>query len=156
MSGTVRFSQASEAAPTIIEYEIQHVDADAQRGMHIHEFGDNTNGCTSAGPHFNPFGQTHGAPGAAVRHAGDLGNIATDGAGVARGRIEDAQVKLIGPHSVVGRTVVVHAGTDDLGLGGHELSAATGNAGLRPACGTCPWEACEGEADGIGVIGITN
>lgn len=30
---------------------------------------------------------------------------------------------------------MVHAGTDDLGKGGHEQSKATGNAGGRPACG---------------------
>ncbi|KAF8248132.1 copper/zinc binding superoxide dismutase [Wilcoxina mikolae CBS 423.85] len=141
VSGTVKFSQENENAPTIIDYEIQHTDANAQRGMHIHEFGDNTNGCTSAGPHFNPHGKTHGAPSDEVRHAGDLGNITTDETGLAKGRIEDNVVKLIGPHSVLGRTVVVHSGTDDLGKGGHELSATTGNAGLRPACG---------------VIGITN
>ena len=33
------------------------------------------------------------------------------------------------------RTIVVHAGTDDLGKGGHEQSKTTGNAGGRPACG---------------------
>ncbi|KAI5856271.1 superoxide dismutase [Tricharina praecox] len=141
VSGTVKFSQENENAPTIIEYEIKHVDANAERGMHIHEFGDNTNGCTSAGPHFNPFGKTHGAPTDDNRHVGDLGNIKTDADGVAKGRIEDHLIKLIGPQSVLGRTVVVHAGTDDLGKGGHELSVTTGNAGLRPACG---------------VIGITN
>lgn len=29
----------------------------------------------------------------------------------------------------------VHADQDDLGKGGHELSATTGNAGARIACG---------------------
>lgn len=31
-------------------------------GMHIHQFGDTTNGCTSNGVHYNPFNETHGAP----------------------------------------------------------------------------------------------
>jgi Cu-Zn family superoxide dismutase len=42
---------------------------------------------------------------------------------------------LIGPLSIIGRTVIVHADEDDLGLGGVELSATTGNAGDRLACG---------------------
>ncbi|KAK5678393.1 Superoxide dismutase [Cu-Zn], partial [Elasticomyces elasticus] len=44
-------------------------------------------------------------------------------------------IKLIGPESVLGRTIVVHSGTDDLGKGGHAESKKTGNAGTRPACG---------------------
>jgi Cu-Zn family superoxide dismutase len=102
VSGVVRFSQENENAPTTIEYEIQHTDVNADRGMHIHEFGDNTNGCTSAGPHFNPFGKTHGAPTDQNRHTGDLGNIKTDKNAVARGTLTDSFVKLIGPHSVLG------------------------------------------------------
>ena len=66
---------------------------------------------------------------------GDLGNIKTDGQGNATGSVTDKLIKLIGPESVLGRTVVVHAGTDDLGKGGNEESKKTGNAGPRPACG---------------------
>ena len=51
VGGTVTFEQSSETSPTTITYDIKGSDASAERGMHIHQFGDNTNGCTSAGPH---------------------------------------------------------------------------------------------------------
>ena len=70
--------------------------------MHVHQFGDNTNGCTSAGPHFNPFSKTHGAPEDQERHVGDLGNFKTDAQGNAKGSISDGMVKLIGEQSVLG------------------------------------------------------
>lgn len=69
------------------------------------------------------------------RHVGDLGNITAADDGTACVDITDKQVTLIGAQSVVGRTIVVHAGVDDLGKGGHELSKTTGNAGGRLACG---------------------
>jgi Cu-Zn family superoxide dismutase len=47
----VIFEQESESAPTTITWDITGQDPNAKRGMHIHTFGDNTNGCTSAGPH---------------------------------------------------------------------------------------------------------
>ena len=88
-----------------------------------------------SGPHFNPHNKAHGDRVSSTRHAGDLGNIQTDASGAAKGTIEDKQVKLIGPESVIGRMVVVHAGEDDLGKGGDEESLKTGNAGGRAACG---------------------
>ncbi|KAK4102189.1 copper/zinc binding superoxide dismutase [Parathielavia hyrcaniae] len=135
VTGTVVFKQESEADPTQVSWDITGHDPNALRGMHIHTFGDNTNGCTSAGPHFNPHNKTHGAPSDEIRHVGDLGNIKTDTEGNAKGSVTDEFIKLIGPQSVIGRTVVVHAGTDDLGKGDTEESLKTGNAGPRPACG---------------------
>ncbi|MCJ1352811.1 MAG: Superoxide dismutase [Cu-Zn] [Icmadophila ericetorum] len=135
VKGTVTFEQASENSPTTITYDITGNDPSAERGMHVHQFGDNTNGCTSAGPHFNPFSKDHGAPTDTERHVGDLGNFKTDEQGNAKGSIEDTHVKLFGENSVLGRTIVVHGGTDDLGKGGHPDSKKTGNAGGRPACG---------------------
>lgn len=104
-------------------------------GFHIHEFGDNTNGCTSAGAHFNPLNKEHGGPDSDVRHVGDLGNIEAGADGVANVNITDKMIQLQGANSIIGRTLVVHADPDDLGKGGHELSKTTGNAGARLACG---------------------
>lgn len=96
------FVQTDEHSPTSISFNIKGLDPNAQRGMHIHQYGDNTNGCTSAGPHFNPFGKEHGAPEDSVRHVGDLGNISTDAEGNAVGTVTDRLIKLIGPESVLG------------------------------------------------------
>jgi Cu/Zn superoxide dismutase len=51
VKGTVTFEQQSESSPTTITWNVTGNDANAERGMHVHAFGDNTNGCTSAGPH---------------------------------------------------------------------------------------------------------
>ena len=98
--------------------------------------------CTYAGPHFNPAGKTHGAPGDEERHAGDLGNITAGEDGVASISLTDAQIPLTGPNSILGRAVVVHELADDLGKGDHsepgtqgKTSKTTGNAGARLACG---------------------
>ena len=33
-----------------------------EHGFHVHEYGDLSDGCTSAGGHYNPRGVKHGAP----------------------------------------------------------------------------------------------
>ena len=66
---------------------------------------------------------------------GDLGNLEVDPQGRCTVHIEDRLVKLIGPHSIIGRSVVVKQGEDDLGRGGHELSLVNGNSGARLAAG---------------------
>lgn len=104
-------------------------------GFHIHEFGDVSNGCTSAGEHFNPYHQDHGGPASAVRHLGDLGNVYSDGSRTTPVRIRDRLLSLYGPYSVLGRSLVVHAMEDDFGAGSNALSKTTGNSGSRLGCG---------------------
>ncbi len=76
-------------------------------GFHIHQFGDYTGGCVSAGGHFNPAGKEHGGPKDDNRHAGDLGNVVADSNGTVTLDIVDSQIPLTGPNSIVGRSVVV-------------------------------------------------
>ena len=96
---------------------------------------------------------------AQARHIGDLGNIETGLSGRTRLNIVDHLALLRGPHSILGRAIVIHegeyiiavvfnklhifpthisncytTGVDDMGLGGHKDSLKTGNAGGRVAC----------------------
>jgi len=120
-------------------------------GFHVHEFGDNTDGCKSAGAHFNPHKKEHGAPSDENRHVGDLGNLwinekgegclndpsTEEGKKSPHERI-DKVISLHGPNSIIGRSMVLHAGVDDLGRAEDpakkEESKKTGNAGARVAC----------------------
>ncbi|CAB3246679.1 unnamed protein product [Arctia plantaginis] len=136
VTGTVFFEQKDNKSPVVVTGEVAGLKK-GKHGFHVHEFGDNTNGCTSAGPHFNPKGADHGSPDAPVRHVGDLGNIeASQDDGVTKVCIQDSLISLLpGENSIIGRTLVVHADPDDMGIGGHELSKTTGNAGARIGCG---------------------
>jgi Cu-Zn family superoxide dismutase len=79
-------------------------------GFHVHEKGDTTQGCQSAGPHFNPTNKNHGGPSDKERHVGDLGNIeVVEPDTTTRFRFTDHMIKLYGPNSIVGRSLVIHA-----------------------------------------------
>uniref|UniRef100_A0A915IEU7 Superoxide dismutase [Cu-Zn] n=1 Tax=Romanomermis culicivorax TaxID=13658 RepID=A0A915IEU7_ROMCU len=128
------FFQAAENEPTTITGEITGL-TEGKHGFHVHEFGDVSQGCVTAGGHYNPFKKTHGGPEDETRHVGDLGNVVAGKDGVAKINVNDKFIKLIGSYSIVGRTMVVHEKVDDLGKGGNEESLKTGNAGGRLACG---------------------
>jgi Cu-Zn family superoxide dismutase len=134
ITGMLSLTQATEDAPTIIEGEITGLTP-GKHGIHIHIFGDLSQGATSCAGVFNPFGKNHGSPDDDERMVGDLGNVEVDEQGKCTVQIEDRVLKLIGPHSVIGRSLVVKGGEDDLGRGGHELSMTTGNSGPRVAAG---------------------
>ncbi|XP_012535395.1 superoxide dismutase [Cu-Zn] 2 [Monomorium pharaonis] len=134
VKGTLYFEQTANVNTVKVTGQISGLQP-GLHGFHVHEFGDNTNGCTSAGAHFNPLGKDHGGPDHVERHIGDLGNVRAGPDGIANVELTDSKIQLCGNHSIIGRTLVVHADPDDLGQGGHELSKTTGNAGARLACG---------------------
>lgn len=125
--GTVRF----ERTPDGIQLTADVTGlAPGQHGFHIHELGDCTApDATSAGGHFNPEDMPHGGPLVAERHVGDMGNLGADSTGSAHYQRTDGLLTLNGPHSIVGRAVIVHAEPDDM------RSQPTGAAGSRVACG---------------------
>jgi len=111
-------------------------NATSKHGFHVHQFGNLTNGCESAGPHYNPFNHSHGGPTSDQRHIGDFGNIESDGQGNVATTMEfHMKDALTGPHSLIGKTFVVHAKEDDLGtIPNDSGSMTTGNSGERLAC----------------------
>jgi Cu-Zn family superoxide dismutase len=64
-----------------------------------------------------------------------LGNIPAVTGAETNVEIYDNQIPLSGPNSIIGRSIVVHEGADDLGKGGFPDSLTTGHAGGRLACG---------------------
>lgn len=127
VEGTVTFSRT--AAGVRVQAHIAGLSP-GRHGFHIHQFGDCRSGDgKSAGGHFNPTAQAHGAPGGAQRHTGDLGNIEAGADGVAKLDVVDARAAFEGRESILGRAVIIHAKADDL------KSQPTGDAGGRVACG---------------------
>ncbi|XP_052241143.1 superoxide dismutase [Cu-Zn]-like isoform X2 [Dreissena polymorpha] len=113
-------------------------DGNHKHGLHIHEFGDVSNGCDSMGPYYNPRSATHGGPWNSPndRYVGDLGNVRQNPkTGRISVRIVDYMARLTGPESIIGRGIVLHANEDDLGVNKSDPeSLKTGNAGARLAC----------------------
>ena len=117
------------------------------KGFHVHAVGSCVAPAfTSAGGHYNPAGSTHGD------HAGDMPvlQVNDDHSAWSRFKTDSFDVE-----EIVGRAVIVHAGPDNYGnipVGGGAtqytpnstgttndtatgLTANTGNAGARYACG---------------------
>ncbi|KAJ8375837.1 hypothetical protein SKAU_G00064170 [Synaphobranchus kaupii] len=127
--GRVLFRQDGPVAPLQVLFRLHGLPADSGqvRAVHVHQYGDMSDGCDSTGGHYNPHGEAH--PG----HPGDFGNFAPR-----RGRIRERReaegATFFGGLSVLGRAVVIHEKEDDLGRGGDAGSKLHGNAGRRLAC----------------------
>lgn len=127
VTGTVTFSASGNEVKVVADVTGL---TPGKHGFHVHEFGDcSSPDGNSAGAHFNPTHKQHGAPDAAERHEGDLGNVVADSSGKAHLEWTDKVMKLSGPDSIIGRSMIVHAQEDDL------KTQPTGNSGGRVACG---------------------
>jgi superoxide dismutase, Cu-Zn family len=126
VNGKVTFTETSDGVEIVAELTGLQP---GEHGFHVHEFGD----CSMAdgkcaGAHFNPDKKDHGSPDSANRHVGDLGNIKASSDGTASYKRVDKVIALNGPHSIIGRSVIVHAKADDF--------KTVTSAGDRIGCGT--------------------
>ena len=132
VKGNVAFSEEENGEIRMVAI-IEGLEPGAH-AIHIHEKAD----CSSAdgkstGGHWNPTGQPHGKWGASTGyHKGDIGNITPDENG--RAYLEFSTDEwCIGcddaNKNIVGKAIIVHAGTDDF------TSQPTGAAGGRVSCG---------------------
>jgi Cu-Zn family superoxide dismutase len=127
VSGKLEFTQ--EAGAVHISGEVKHLSP-GKHGIHVHDKADlSAPDLASAGGHFNPTKEAHGAPGAAHHHAGDFGNITADENGTAHVDLTISGLSLTGPNSIVGHSIIIHGAADDL------KSQPSGNSGPRVAGG---------------------
>lgn len=133
VKGVIKFKEERNGVK--IKYDITGLE-DGEHGFHIHQYGDLTDGCTSACSHFNPYNSKHGGLHSKIRHLGDLGNIPSKNK-LSKGTMFVRNISLVSCNktSILGRMIIIHQDRDDLGKGGDVESTKTGNAGKRLACG---------------------
>lgn len=111
---------------------VSGLEAGGTHGFHIHEFGDcSAPDATSAGGHWSPQSHQHGRRSHGEFHAGDMDNLQADEGGNATIDyvLEGLEIGTDSDMDVVGKSVIVHKGTDDY------VTQPTGDAGARAACG---------------------
>ncbi|XP_036619424.1 extracellular superoxide dismutase [Cu-Zn] [Trichosurus vulpecula] len=131
VTGQVLFKQLYPDGKMNIFFDLAGFPVDTRnasaRAIHIHKFGDLSNGCDGTSSHYNPHSVDH------PHHPGDFGNFPVKDGKIRKFR-SNFSASLFGPYSVLGRAIVVHEQEDDLGKGNNKGSLEHGNAGKRLAC----------------------
>jgi|GEM_PF-1901283 len=121
--GTITFEHGADGK-LVIAGSFTGLKAKSVHAFYVHQ-GDCSNGGKRVGGHLDPTQAKHGGVAAAVRHAGDLGNLIADADGNATfSHLTDRLTIEAGrPDSVLSRAIVIHAGKDDKkGSGGAVLA----------------------------------
>ena len=126
--GTVKFSQVRDVVS--VTGSVTGLAPNARHAFHVHEKGDcSSPDFNSAGGHFNPTSQPHGAHNSGKHHVGDMPELTTDTSVTAKISFNISSLKLLDPNSIIGKAVIVHAAPDDVN------AQPSGNAGARLVCG---------------------
>lgn len=127
VKGKVTFAKVPDGVKIIADFDGL---SPGKHGFHIHEHGDcGGEMAAAAGAHFNPTNKPHGGPDDADRHVGDLGNLVADEKGHAHYERVDKVISLSGKNSIIGRSIIVHADSDDY------KTQPAGASGAKIACG---------------------
>lgn len=124
LRGTVRF--LPRRVGTLVVAEICGLPASETGFFAFHIHGGNNcrgNGFPNTGGHYDPDGMSH------PRHPGDLPPLLSDN-GRAYSQVLTGRFQV---RDIVGKTVVIHGGTDDF------MTQPSGNAGRKIGCGVVRW-----------------
>jgi Cu-Zn family superoxide dismutase len=118
ISGTILFYQLTTNHSVCIQFDLKGFIPYSTHAIHIHEFGDLSQGCISLGGHFNPTKKVHSHY--ELGHAGDLfNNFQADSKGEFKFNFKTNKLSLFqNSKCILGRSVVIHKFIDDYGLGG--------------------------------------
>jgi len=102
-----------------------------KHGFHIHEKAFSGSDFQTAGGHFNPTAEQHGFHNPQGFHKGDLPNLEVkrDGTAEMSVLLEGVTLEQGQPHSLIGRSMIIHAEEDDY------VTDPAGNSGDRIAGG---------------------
>jgi superoxide dismutase, Cu-Zn family len=130
IGGSASFTEESDGVLVVLELRGA---APGKKAVYVHEKGDCSDiKALSLGYHFAADSNQQALPPEqAARHLGDLGSIEVqdDGKGRLEIRVEHASLQPHNPDSMLGRSIVVHAGED------FRREQPSGAAGTAVACG---------------------
>lgn len=120
IGGQIIFEQ--EDIKVKIDINLHGFEPNHTYAIHIHEYGDMSDGCKSLGAHFNPMNMNHGSEQISKDcHSGDLmNNISSDSNGDVKVQYttSNISIKSGSKKCIIGRSVVIHDYPDDMGQKG--------------------------------------
>ncbi|KAL5010495.1 hypothetical protein ScPMuIL_012800 [Solemya velum] len=123
IEGTVYITQKEIGSPVEVTGKIAGLEP-GKHAIHVHEYGDISNSGLNAGGLFNPDGKYITTDDGKTRYVGELGDVTAGEDGSAQVSFSATNLNLIGPQSIIGRSIIVHEKEHDVSAGRYEVTAA--------------------------------